>query len=58
MVHLQRLHEEHAVDGLFVYAIAVHDRPDEARRLTAEMRLTYPIFEGTGSPLARRYAYG
>lgn len=58
MVHLQRLHERFAPDGLFVYAIAMHDDPEVARRLNAELGVTYPVFLGNGSELGERYAYG
>jgi hypothetical protein len=58
MVHLQKFHERYADDGLFVYAIAIHPNREAARRTTRELRLTYPIFWGTGSELAERYAYG
>ena len=58
MVHLQRFHERYADAGLFVYAIATHPNRQAARRLVRRLGLTYPIFWGTGSELAERYAYG
>jgi len=58
MVHLQRFHEAYEREGLFVYAIAVHEDRSEAIRLTNEMKITYTVFDGTGSTLQKRYAYG
>jgi len=58
MVYLQKLHEQHAADGLFVYAIAMHDDVDAARKMNRDMRVTYPVFNGKGSRLGDRYAYG
>jgi hypothetical protein len=58
MVHLQKLHEMHAKNGLLVFAIAMHPDAKVAQQLTRELGLTYPIFEGMGSDLGRLYAYG
>lgn len=58
MGHLQRLHERFANEGLLVYTIAVHENAEEARRMTVERGITYPVFVGTRSELAKRYAYG
>lgn len=58
MVYLQKLHERHAEEGLFVFAISMHPDPEEARRITRELGVTYPVFDGTDSELGRRYAYG
>ncbi|GIW72788.1 MAG: hypothetical protein KatS3mg102_2330 [Planctomycetota bacterium] len=58
MVHLQKLHERYAEQGLLVYAIAVHPDRAEAIRLTRELGIGYPVLWGTGSELVERYAYG
>jgi hypothetical protein len=58
MVHLRRFHEAYAGRGLFVYAISMHPDLEAARRLTREMGVTYPVFDGRGSALGERYAYG
>jgi hypothetical protein len=58
MVHLQKFHEAHAKDGLLVFAIAMHPDIEVAQKLTRDLGLTYPIFEGMGSDLGRLYAYG
>jgi len=58
MGHLQKLHDKYGDKGLFVYVIAVHANPKEARRLTRELRVTYPVFEGTQAELTKCYAYG
>ena len=57
MVHLQDLHERYGEQGLFVYVIAVFPA-DQARKLTREMGISYPVFLGTDSELATKYAYG
>jgi len=58
MVHLQKFHEEHAKDGLLVFAIAMHPKREVARELTRELGVTYPVFDGLDSDLGRLYAYG
>lgn len=58
MVHLQNFHESHAKDGLLVFVIAMHPEQDVAKRLTRELGVTYPVFNGLGSELGRLYAYG
>ena len=58
MVHLQKLHERFAADGLLVYAIAMHPDPAVTRRLNHELGITYPVFLGNESELGERYAYG
>jgi peroxiredoxin len=58
MAHLQRLHDEYAKDGLLVFAIALHPRPATAKALTRELGVTYPVFEGHGSELGKRYGFG
>jgi hypothetical protein len=58
MVHLQDLHKRYDRDGLFVYAIAMHDDVEAARRMNRELGVTYPVFNGKDSRLGERYAYG
>ncbi len=58
MVHLQKIHESQGKDGLLVFVIAMHPRKEVARRLTHELGVTYPVFDGLGSGLGRLYAYG
>jgi hypothetical protein len=58
MVHLQKFHDTYEADGLFVYAIAMHPSPKDARRMNKELGVKYPVFLGTGSELGKRLAYG
>ena len=58
MVHLQRFHERYSDAGLFVYSIAIHPNREAARMLTHRLGHTYPIFWGSNTELAERYAYG
>lgn len=58
MVHLQRFHEAFEQAGLIVYAICMNPDLDMARERTRELRITYPIFDGKGSEIGDRYAYG
>jgi hypothetical protein len=58
MVHLQRLHERYARDGLLVFVIAMLPNREGERKLNKELGVTYPVFFGAGSDLGRRYAYG
>jgi len=58
MVHLQKFHEKYADQGLQVFVISMHPDPKEARKLTGALKATYPIFNGYGSDLGKRYAYG
>jgi len=58
MVHLQRFHEQYADKGLLVFIISMHANPEKARKLSDDMKVTYPIFNGTGSDLGKHYAYG
>lgn len=58
MVHLQKIHERFSADGLLVFVIAMHPNDDEARRLTKELGVTYPVLAGFDSDLGRSYAYG
>lgn len=47
-----------AKDGLLVFAVAMLDEVDEARATTREKGWTFPIFDGVGSVLGDRFAYG
>jgi hypothetical protein len=58
MVHLQKIHESLAARGVLVFVIAMHPDADEARKLTRELGVTYPVFQGHGSGLGDLYAYG
>lgn len=58
MVQLQKLHEKYRRDGLLVFTIALHPQPETAKALTRKLGLTYPVFQGHGSDLERRYGYG
>jgi hypothetical protein len=58
MVHLQKIHETSSSKGVLVFAIAMHADAEVARRLTRELKITYPVFQGFGSELGRAYAYG
>jgi hypothetical protein len=58
MVHLQKFHERYAKDGLQVFVISMHPDAKEARKLTKELGVTYPVFNGYESDLGRLYAYG
>lgn len=58
MVHLQKLHDKYAKDGLLVFAIAVYPKVEKGRKLTKELGITYPVFQGAGSDLAKQYGFG
>jgi hypothetical protein len=58
MVHLQKFHERFGKDGLLVYVISMHDDAEAARKMNQDMAITYPVFQGTGSAVGERYAYG
>jgi len=58
MGHLQSLHEKYGAEGLAVFAINMFEDLEHARATTKEHGWTYPIFNGVGSELGRRYAYG
>ncbi len=58
MVHLQKFHEKYAARGLQVFVISMHPDAEEARRLTGDLNVTYPVFNGHGSELGKQYAYG
>jgi len=58
MGHLQRFHEKYGKDGLLVFAIAMQDEPEEARKTTKEKGWNYPVFNGLRSALGEKFAYG
>lgn len=58
MVHLQELHEKYADKGLRVFVISMHPDAEQARRLTKDLGVTYPVFNGHDSDFGRQYAYG
>lgn len=58
MVHLQKFHERYADKGLQVFAIAMHPDAEAARKLTNELKVTYPVFNGYDTELGKQYAYG
>lgn len=58
MVHLQRFHEKYSGSGILVFAISMESDSIKARAIGREMGLTYPVFDGQGSDLGARYAYG
>jgi peroxiredoxin len=58
MVQLQKLHEKYGKDGLLVFTVALHPRPEAAKALTRELGVTYPVFEGHGSDLEKQYGFG
>ena len=58
MGHLQELHERWGENGLLVFAISMHPDPAEALRFNQELAVTYPVFDGHGSALGERLAYG
>jgi hypothetical protein len=58
MVHLQKFHEKYAGKGLQVFVISMHPNVEEARRLTRELKVTYPVFNGHGSTVGKLYAFG
>jgi hypothetical protein len=58
MVHLQKLHERYAKDGLQVFAIAMLPDREKVHQFNKELGITFPVFYGYGSDLGKRYAYG
>lgn len=58
MVHLQKFHEKYAAKGLQVFTIAMHPDAETARKLTSEMKITYPVFSGYDTELGKQYAFG
>lgn len=58
MVHLQKFHHRYADKGLQVFVISMHPEEAEARKLTKELKVTYPVFNGHKSALGKEYAFG
>ena len=58
MVHLQKFHERSAGQGLQVFVISMHPKAEGARKLTRELKVTYPVFNGHESNLGKLYAFG
>jgi hypothetical protein len=58
MVHLQKLHERFAKDGLLEFAVAMLSDRDEVRALDKELGITFPVFFGYGSDLGKHYSFG
>lgn len=58
MVQLQKFHEKYGKDGLLVFTIALHPRPEQAQALTRTLGITYPVLDGHGSDLEKQYGYG
>jgi peroxiredoxin len=58
MGHLQKIHEKYAKDGLLVFAIAIFPNVKQAGLITQNLGVTYPVFNGNETDLAKRYGYG
>jgi len=58
MARLQKLHERHAKDGLLVFAVSMLPDAQRARERSRDLGVTYPVLQGYGSDLGRRYSYG
>ncbi len=58
MVQLQKFHEKYGKDGLLVFTIALHPRPEQAKELTRTLGITYPVVDGHGSDLEKQYGFG
>jgi hypothetical protein len=58
MVHLQGFHERYEKDGLFVFAISMEPKTGKAQESNRELGITYTVFDGYGSALGERLAYG
>ena len=58
MGHLQKLSEKYAKDGLLAFAIVIFPNVKQARVLTQNIGVTYPVFNGNEADLSKRYAYG
>ena len=58
MGHLQKLYEKYAKDGLQVFAIAIFPNVPQARVITNNLGVTYPVLNGNDTDLAKRYGYG
>ena len=58
MVHLQKLHELFAKNGVQVFAVAMLPDRGQVQKLDKELGITFPVFFGQGSDLGKRYAFG
>jgi hypothetical protein len=58
MVHLQKLQDKYSKDGLLVFAISLHPKAEDARKLAKELGITYSVMQGVGSDLAKQYGFG
>ena len=58
MVHLQSFQERYGKDGLLVFAISMEPDRAKARGWNRELGLTYIVFDGDGSALGERLAFG
>lgn len=58
MVHLQKFHERFGDKGLQVFVISMHPDVADAQKLTRELNVTYPVFNGHDSALGKHYVYG
>jgi len=56
MVHLQKLQDKYAKDGLRVFAVSLLPNREKAQKLTKDLEITYPVFNGNDSDLAKRLA--
>lgn len=55
---LEALYEEFQKDGVLVVGIAYRGNAEQAQAVTRQFKVTFPILEGKGSPLAERFAAG
>jgi hypothetical protein len=58
MVHLREFHERFAERGLLVFAISMEPEAARARAWNEELGVTYLVWDGHGSELGERLAYG
>ena len=58
MGHLQKLYEKYAKDGLLAFAIVIFPNVRQGRRITQNLGVTYPVFNGNEADISKRYAYG
>jgi len=55
---LEALYEEFHKDGVLVVGIAYRGNAQQAQAVTRQFKVTFPVLEGKGSPLAERFAAG
>ena len=58
MVDLQALHERYGEEGLLVFVISMAPDPSTALDWNRENGITYTVFDGNGSAIGERLAYG